>query len=230
VIDASRAYICIRPATFEDAAEAKYLEAMLKGRAGTLENTVFAMLSPDAKIYLVRPARSPQMFYRTPTEMAAAMKAMAAKYPPKGEPSAIPAMRDFRLALNTAAADSMPLVVAVGGGEATLAQLAWSPELLGKWAYAPVTTEKELKAVGIVAGSGIYAIEPDTYGQKGTILAKWALETDVKIIVKGLIEAQKRHNGQGKNMQQHINSGIQKGILWKSAVPNTDPQGPPKRY
>jgi hypothetical protein len=230
VIDASRAFICIRPATFEDAAEAKYLEAMFKGRAGTLENTVFAMLSPDAKSYLVRPGRSPQMFYRTPSEMAAAMKTLAAKYEPKGEPNTIPAMRDFRLALNTAAADSMPLVVAVGGGEATLARLAWSPELLGKWAYAPVAKEAELKTAGIVGGAGIYAIEPDTYGLKGTVLTKWALDTDVKTIIKGLQEAQKRHNGQGKDPREHIDNGIQKGILWKSAVPNTDPQGPPKRY
>jgi hypothetical protein len=124
----------------------------------------------------------------------------------------------------------MPLVVAVGGGAETLSKLAWSPELLGKWAYAPVATEAEVKVAGITSGPGIYAIEPDTYGLKGTILGKWALETDVRAIIKGLQEAQKRHNGQGKDPRQHIDSGIQKGVLWKSAVPNTDPNGPPKRY
>jgi hypothetical protein len=229
VIDASRAFICIRPATFENAVEAKYLEAIFKGRAGTLENTVFGMLSPDAKVYLTRPGRSPQMVFRTPPEMAAAMKQMVAPYPPKDQPTGIPAMQDFRLSLNTAACDSMPLVVAVGGGEALLARLAWTPELLGKWAYSPVATEAELKAAGVAAKPGIYALEPDTYGQKATVISQWPLSTDPAAIIIGLKEAQKKHNGQGKIANQHIESGIQKGVLWKSLLPNTDPQGPPKR-
>ena len=73
VIDASRAFICIRPATYENAAEVKYLEGIFKGRAGTLENTVFAMMTPDGIQHLARPGRSPQMSYRTPETMAAAI-------------------------------------------------------------------------------------------------------------------------------------------------------------
>jgi hypothetical protein len=226
VIEASRAFICIRPATYENAAEVKYLEGVFRGRAGTLENTVFAMLTPDGTSYLARPGRSPQFAFRGVSEMAAAMKELVKKYPPRDAPSAIPAMHDFRLALNTASCDSMPLIVAVGGGEATLAKLAWAPELLGKWAYAPVSTAKELLAAGMTAGPGIYAIEPDTYGQKGTILAQWPLTADVATLIRGLQDAQKRHNGAGKDPPQHIANGTRLGVLWKSLLPNTDPQGP----
>ena len=229
MIDASRAFICIRPATYENAVEAKYLEAIFRGRAGTLENTVFAILSPDAKTYLTRPSRSPQMNFRTPEAMATAMKEMVTKYPAKGVPSGIPALENFRLSLNVASADSMPLVVAVGGGEATLTKLAWTPELLGKWAYAPVATEADLKLAGVVAKPGIYALEPDTYGQKATILAHWPLNTDTTTIIKGLQDVQKKHNGAGKIANEHIDTGIQKGVLWKSLLPNTDPNGPPPR-
>ena len=205
----------------------KYLEGNFKGRAGTLENTVFAMLTPDGKSYLARPGRSPQFAFRGPTEMAEAMKQTAGKYPVKGEPSVVPAMHDFRLSLNTAACDSMPLVVAVGGGEALLVKLAWSAELLGKYAYAPVSTPQDLKAAGItVASPGIYAIEPDTFGQKGAILAQWPLTADTAAITKGLLDAQKRHNGEGKIARQHIQQGTQLGVLWKSLLPNTDPNGP----
>lgn len=229
VIDASRAFICIRPATYENAAEVKYLEGIFKGRAGTLENTVFAMISPDGTKHLARPGRSPQMSYRTPEAMATAMKELAGKFPAKGTPTAVPAMHSFRLSLNTAACDSMPLLVAVGGGEAQLSKLAWAPELLGKWAFSPIATEADLKAAGIVAGPGIYAIEPDTFGQKGSILAQWPLSADMATLTKGLTEAQKRHNSEGKVAREHINRGTQLGVLWKSLLPNTDPNGPPQR-
>ena len=175
----------------------------------------------------MRPGRSPQMLYPTPTAMASAMKQIAAKYPAKAAPSAIPAMHDFRLALNTAACDSMPLVVAVGGGDALAAKLAWAPELLGKYAFAPVSTVAELKAAGLTAGPGIYAIEPDTYGQKAAILAQWPLTADLASITRGLLDAQKKHNGEGKVAREHINKGVQLGVLWKSLLPNTDPNGPP---
>lgn len=204
----------------------KYLEGIFKGRAGTLENTVFALLTPDGKSYLARPGRSPQFAFRGPAEMAEVMKQSAGKYPAKGEPSAVPAMHDFRLSLNTAACDSMPLVVAVGGGEALLAKLAWSAELLGKYAYAPVSTEAELQRAGIAAKPGIYAIEPDTFGQKGAVLAQWPLTADTATITRGLLDAQKRHNGAGKIARQHIQQGTQLGVLWKSLLPNTDPNGP----
>jgi hypothetical protein len=229
VIEASRAFICIRPATFENAAEAKYLEKIFKGRAGTLENTVFAMLSPDATKYLARPSRSPQMNFGTPENMAAAMKEIAAKFVARGTPSGVPAMQDFRLSLNTAACDSMPLVVAVGGGGDVLEKLAWSAELLGKYAYAPVSTVKELKSASIVvARPGIYAIEPDTYGQKGALLGAWPLTATQSELTRGLLDAQKKHNGKGKLAGQHIQQGNQLGITWKSLVPNTDPHGPPR--
>ncbi len=226
MIDASRAFICIRPATYENAAEVKYLEGIFKGRAGTLENTVFALLTPDGKTYLARPGRSPQFAFRGPTEMAEAMQQIAKKYPSQGEPTAVPAMHDFRLSLNTAACDSMPLVVAVGGGEAQLATLAWSAELLGKYAYAPISTEAELQRAGIAAKPGIYAIEPDAFGQKGAVLAQWPLTADTTTLTKGLLEAQKRHKGEGKDPRQHISQGTQLGVIWKSLLPNTDPNGP----
>ena len=48
VIEASRGLICLRLATYENAAEVKYLEKVFRGGSGQLENTVFAMLSPSA--------------------------------------------------------------------------------------------------------------------------------------------------------------------------------------
>ena len=60
VIDASRKFVCVRLATYEDAVEGKLLEGIYRGRSGQLENTVFVMLAPDGKTRL---SASGRMFY-----------------------------------------------------------------------------------------------------------------------------------------------------------------------
>ena len=49
VVAASRKFVCIRLSTYEDAEEAEFLRSIYVGRSGDLENTVFAILSPDGK-------------------------------------------------------------------------------------------------------------------------------------------------------------------------------------
>ena len=47
VIEASRDFVCIRLATYENVAEAKILKSIFTGRSGELENTTFVLLAPD---------------------------------------------------------------------------------------------------------------------------------------------------------------------------------------
>ncbi len=49
VIAASRMFVCIRPATYEDAGEADFLKKIFVGRSGELDNTVFVLLAPDGE-------------------------------------------------------------------------------------------------------------------------------------------------------------------------------------
>jgi len=114
VIEASRDFVCIRLATYENKAEADYLVQVFRGRLGTLENTVFAVMSPDARKYLARPGRAPNFAYRDAGEMAAQMQKLAKEYAAAAGERALPAMKDLRLAINTAACDNMPLIVPVG--------------------------------------------------------------------------------------------------------------------
>src|SRR6266516_6611835 len=111
VIEASRDFVCIRLATYEDKEEAEYLVQVFRGRLGTLENTVFAILSPDAKQYLARPGRGPNFAFADSKDMATKMRQMSAKYTATETARALPAMKDFRVALNVAACDNMPLAV-----------------------------------------------------------------------------------------------------------------------
>ena len=55
VVAASRKFVCIRLATYESRAEAKFMETIFLGKGGALANTVFCILAPDGKKKLVRP-------------------------------------------------------------------------------------------------------------------------------------------------------------------------------
>src|SRR4051812_42803830 len=116
VIAASRQFVCIRTATYEDAEEAKILATMIRTGSGQLENTVFAILTPEASRHLVQPGRSPHWAFRTSADMAAGMKKISAQYAAEAGPvssAALPKIASFRLALDVAACDSQPLVAMV---------------------------------------------------------------------------------------------------------------------
>src|SRR5436853_2273798 len=90
VVDASRDFICIRLATYEDKEEADYLVKVFPGRTGVLENTVYTMLSPDARQYLTRSGRSPDFAFQDSLDMARQMQSFAAKYVPNPVSHALP--------------------------------------------------------------------------------------------------------------------------------------------
>ncbi len=117
VIRESRNFICKRLATYEDSAEAEYLRQVFSGRTGELDNTVFAMMNPDADEYLCKTGRSPNFAFRSPRAMADEMKLIAKKYQGKENLSLdelpVPQMKNFRLAQNVASCDGLPLIVAV---------------------------------------------------------------------------------------------------------------------
>src|ERR1044071_3836701 len=92
VIEASRDFVCIRLATYEDKEEADYLVKVFPGRTGLLENTVFTMLSPDARRYLTRSGRSPDWAFGDATSMARQMRAFAKDYKPAEAARLLPAM------------------------------------------------------------------------------------------------------------------------------------------
>ena len=64
MVTASRAFVCVRPATYESATEGKLLLSLFRGRLGNLENSVFALLGPDGKERLTKTGRSPGMVFK----------------------------------------------------------------------------------------------------------------------------------------------------------------------
>jgi hypothetical protein len=233
VIEASRDFICIRLATYEDKEEVDYLTQVFHGPSGALENTVFTMLAPDARKYLARSGRAPQWAFSDAADMATSMRRFAAEYKPADTQKALPAMKDFRLSLDVAACDNMPLVAAVSDDHdervklnQKLAQVAWSRELLGRTAYARAAAAGDTAKTKLALQPGVYVIEPDAFGTGGKILARMDSDADTAALTIGIVGALARFKPPVKEARTHITDGVRKGIYWKTATPVTDPHGP----
>ena len=158
LVEVSRDFVCLRLATYEDEVEAKYLKSIFSGRrSNQLENTVFAILTPDGKQKLSKSGRSPSWAFRDAKAMASWMKILLEEdYPSavaaRNSNSQLPLAKDFRLGLNIAACDQSLLLVVVGEQAVTrdtiqsrLLNTAWSAEFVGDFIYAAATSMSELE-------------------------------------------------------------------------------------
>ena len=172
VVAASRKFVCIRLATYEDEAEAEFLKTIYLGHSGALENTVFVLLSPDGDDNLCTPGRGPHMAFRSPRDMAAAMDRIAKKYdskPHQPGKAILPEMKDVRLGVNVGACDGLPTVICFSEDKkqlqemkSRLAPLALSDDLAGKFVFASSLDKKELAAVKVKTDrdSGYLIVNP----------------------------------------------------------------------
>lgn len=235
VIAASRKFVCIRLATYEDKEEAAFLKSLWVGRSGEVENTLFTILSPDGKRTLVHPSRSPRHEYEDAGAMAASLKRIAGEHELRkdaGEKTPpLPLVANVRLALDVAACDGRPLVVLRVGDEAArkalaekLTAAAWSEKFLGQFVFVTATSLKELEAVeGVEAKEGLVVIEPDRFGQKGKVLKQVGSEVSAERLRDGLRSALERHERAEKNAFEHIRAGRREEVFWETVVPVTDP-------
>jgi hypothetical protein len=235
VVARSRDFVCIRLATYESASEAAVLQSVFQSRSGQLENTVFAILTPDGKTPLVRSGRSPREGLGGPEEGTRKLADLAAKFPgsaPVG--GALPLLADLRRGLNVASCEIQPLVVIVARSaesrqkiEETLLPLAWSKEFVGRYDFVRAKDAAEAAASieGKVEEDGIYIVQPDAFGQKGTLLAA-ASGSGRDTLQKALALGLTRFTPQAKDSRRHIDEGVRRGLNWKTEIPVTDPMSP----
>lgn len=209
VIRASRKWVCIRPATYENAQEARILERIFVGRSGQLENTVFALLGPDGKTLLAPPGRSPRFDFGTASYLAEAMDWYVEPYLTRnwGE-RPLPTVKSYRLALNVASCDRLPLIVYGSEWEDKLKGLAWKETLMGQAIFVRRADVKGAKVV-----------KPDKFGTTGETVEKLSPDVDARSLARLL----KKHRLAAKNTRSHIEEGRRKGVNWQTAIPVTDP-------
>jgi hypothetical protein len=233
VVAASRSFVCVRLATYEDKDEGAFLKAFLVTRSGELENTVFTILAPDGKQQLVRASRETNHLFNGAGRMAETMKRIAGEYPTKGSvlpPSELPKVANVRLAINVAACDNQPLVLVFGGDagvrkelEERLAALAWSDRFIGQFVYASASSPKDLAEFeGAKFENGILVIQSDKFGQKGKVLKRTAGATREEL-ARCLSEGAKLFEREEKTFAGHVREGHSKGVFWETVLPVTDP-------
>jgi hypothetical protein len=233
VIEASHKFVCVRLATYEDAAEGELLKSMIRTRSGELENSVFTILTPDAKRQLVRAARSPSQAFDDAKEMAAAMDKIAADYPPSADAArrvaGLPTVANLRLAVNVAAADDQPLVVLAGdaasrrGIEPMLERLVWGERFLGRFLYVVVDENELTQLSGAANKAGVLVVEPDEYGAKGVVLAQVGPNPTEADLVRCLAQGSAKYHRQALAHGWHVRDGLEQGIIWETVTPVTDP-------
>lgn len=203
----------MRLATYEDKRESEFLAKVFRGASGQLENTVFALISPDCKSYLTPPDRSPHGQFRDAGDLADAMNWYADYYHVKSNsqgPTSLPFVRNYRLALNMAACEGLPLlVVSNDQWGRKLQEHSSDQSLLG---LAVMVKDESL-------GHTVIDL-PDEFGLK----SEKRIVLDPELDLKGLKILLRAHQTGPKDMRTHMAEGHQKGIRWETAVPVTDPQ------
>jgi hypothetical protein len=240
VIQASRRFVCIRTLTYEDAVERDFQRTLFIGRSGDVENTTFCILSPDGKKPITWAGRGVREIFGAPDRMAGWMNQAADYYDEertkaglKAEPlAALPLIGTVRLALNTAAADNLPLVVLYGKDppevarlESIAAGLAWKPEYIGRCAYVSTSSAADLAALNAgTAKPGILVIQPEGFGLAGKVLARAeaavAPEQLAATLRQGLAAFQPRLLAGFEYMR----AGQAAGAFWETKLPVTDLQ------
>ncbi len=233
VIAASRAFVCVRLATYENKQEAELLKTIFVGRSGEVENTTFAILAPDGKQQLVRSGRAARNTFASAAEMAESMNQIARRYEGRNstrEPE-LPVVATPRLALDVAACDNRPLALLAATEPAVLRQmedrvrkLAWSNEFAGQAIYAITSDFASLKMVeGIGPDGGLLIIQPDRFGQKGKVLAQAAPNATPAELSRTLRTGIGLHQRSERDFRGHVRDGHQAGIFWETVLPVTDP-------
>ncbi len=245
VIDASRNFVCVRLATYENKEEAKVLTSIFTGRSGELENTTFALLSPDGQTRLKRAGRSPSQIFTSgaefqSVEMAISMDEIAKRFPLnseiKIEEAALPWLGDLRVGLNVSSCDSLPMVVVAGSNEQIkaaeqrLKSTIWSRDLASQFGFAKESKLTELKKfVATDAKPGIYVIEPNQFGTSAKLISRLDIDADATTVEANLKNALKSFDAPVKDWARHVRAGRLNEIHWDTLMPVTDPGRPPSR-
>ena len=231
VVQASRKFVCIRLATYESFEEAQVLRNLFVGGSGQVENTTFALLSPDGRTPLVRAGRSPNWDFSGAQDMAAAMDRIASLYPDRYTAGGadLPVVDNLRLALNVGACDHLPVVALLSDNpqqlqrwRAQLASVAWNPSVQGRAIYCLDRTASARTLIRGRVENGLVVLQSGQFGLDGSVLAN--LDVDSPQLVTQLTRALSRYSYRNTDSFTHIREGNARGVHWQTQIPVTDPQ------
>jgi len=137
----------------------------------------------------------------------------------------MPDFGTFRMALNIASGDQRVLVLQAGVDEnatKNLAIISASPPILGRFHYDLERDAGKWSKVieGEKSTKGILLINPDQFGQKGTVISQLPLSASRQEIADAMQEANAHFikTTQKKSYSEHIQKGRRAGIYFEMPV------------
>lgn len=230
LLEASRDFVCARLVTYENEEEGDFLKSVGGSRILEVANTTFVLLAPDGETPLTRSGRSPRQTFdgseeQTLNGLLRSMKKIAARYPGVDKPegaASVPYAVDVRRAINVAACDNQPLVIVSieddarrEAVESQLAELAWTPDFRGRFAFAKSDSPDELESITAVPKQdGVFVVQPGTYGLDGEVISNANSQNDGEL-QKMLSLALKAFDKRPMTRQE-IRNGKRQGIEWEA--------------
>jgi hypothetical protein len=229
VVTASRAFVCVRPLTFEDPAESELLRSVFAGHRGQLENTVFAVLDPTGGEQILHGTRSPRRLFAEPADFAARLDRVAQRFQrlaaARRGTRALPLVADLTLAVNVAACDSLPLAVVVADEPSDrealaerLAELAWSEAFVGRLLWVAPSRARAEAFEDLDLAPGVTVLQPDPYGQTAKVLARAAADAEEKALAATIAAALAAHDPAPKTRRAHVREGKRRGLRWEAGT------------
>ena len=238
----SREWVCVRLASYESFEERDYLTDLYYGRTGQLNNTTFALLAPDGKTLLARSGRGPSFLIDMPHSpdipatseqtraFALELDRLMLEFEPTADIASLPQAMDYRRALNIAACDNQPLVVAYAKSEKTreaiekrLAGLAWNEAFVGRLQYILVEDREEIAGLGdLPEGDFLAVVQPGSFGLDGTILRKTSAKASGAELQEFLRTGIAAFTRQALSRREHHERGRKAGAQWETVTPVTD--------
>jgi len=238
----------VRLASYENQQEADYLVGLYQGRSGLLNNTTFALLAPDGKTLLAPPGRGPEFTLgkrgnpNTPAPaadtaaFAQLLRSLAEPFPSKKKLAALPQARNLRLALNIAACDNQPLLIAYAADaenraslQAQLTKLAWSEDYVGRMQYLVLDQAVDPAIFPDLPEQDYLAlIQPGDFGLDGSVLIVVDAAKAKTALAPALDKGLQAFHRESMSRQQHASRGRRAGADWETVLPVTD-EGAPRR-
>ena len=222
IIEASRQFVCVRPETYESEENQQMIRSLLGGK---MENTAFCLLSPDGTKRLSSTGRG----FTRDVSGARDLDRVALQFQPTGRvaDSLTPDFNSFRIALNTAAADSRVLVLVsapkskIAAAEKRMRQVAWDDDIVGRFHFDVESNVKQIRRpLGLSDRDnayGILVIHPGTFGVNGKVVTQLPLNAKPAVIIAAMKSANDQYakNTKRKTYTEHVAEGKSSGYYFE---------------
>lgn len=197
---------------------------------GRLANTAFAVIAPDGRTRLTRGARSARQVFGQ-RSINEGLQGIAKRYPGRklDEPALTPDFTSLREAVNVAACDERPLVLAWGEDaadlralEKELRDLAWSPDFVGRlhWDLSIGDALRAFVPDAPTGERGVIVVQPEPYGRSAAVIGTIDLDLPITDQRTALKQAVARFHASftKRPYEDHVRNGLRLDITWDEAV------------